>query len=215
MREMRKEDIAQVTEIDREAFPTMWPPANYHHELQNRLAHYLVVYDTDKSVEEPKVEPASEKGFPGLVARLRQLFNHDRFFGNQMPPSVREYILGFVGFWIMADEAHITNIAVREVYRRRGVGGLLLISAIELAPALKARSITLEVRASNTAAQSLYRKYGFSQVGLRRDYYKDDKEDGVLMSTEDITSSSFQAHLQQLKQDHFRKWGAALYRVAR
>jgi len=114
VREMRKEDIAQVTEIDREAFPTMWPPANYHHELQNRLAHYIVVYDADKSVEEPEVEPTIEKGFLGLVARLRRLFNHDRFFGNEMSPLVKEYILGFVGFWIMADEAHITNIAVRE-----------------------------------------------------------------------------------------------------
>ena len=48
IRLMRKEDIAQVTEIDREAFPTMWPPANYLNELQNRLAHYIIACDEEK-----------------------------------------------------------------------------------------------------------------------------------------------------------------------
>ena len=206
---MCREDISQVATIDREAFPTTWPPINYHHELKNRLAHYIVVLDADKSIEEPRVESASRQGFSRLAARLKRLFDHDRFFGYEVLPPGRESILGFTGFWVMADKAHITNIAVREAYHRQGIGGLLLISIIDLAPALKARSLILEVRASNTAAQSLYRKYGFSQVGLRRGYYREDKEDAVLMSTEDITSAPFQAHLQQLKQTHSSKWGPA------
>jgi len=212
---MRREDIAQVTEIDREAFPTLWPPANYQHELQNRLAHYIVACDEEKTVEEPEVEASPEKGFPSLVSRVRQLFNHDRFFSNKLPPSGREYIIGFAGFWIMADEAHLTNIAVWKLYRRQGVGELLLISVIDMATKLNAYIITLEVRASNTAAQGLYHKYGFTQVGLRRGYYTDNREDAVLMSTENITSASFQAHLQQLKQAHSRRWGIALYQVVR
>jgi len=215
VRLMRREDIAQVTEIDREAFPTLWPPANYQHELQNRLAHYIVACDEEKTVEEPEVEASPEKGFPSLVSRVRQLFNHDRFFSNKLPPSGREYIIGFAGFWIMADEAHLTNIAVWKLYRRQGVGELLLISVIDMATKLNAYIITLEVRASNTAAQGLYHKYGFTQVGLRRGYYTDNREDAVLMSTENITSASFQAHLQQLKQAHSRRWGIALYQVVR
>ena len=215
VRLMRREDIAQVTEIDREAFPTLWPPANYQHELQNRLAHYIVACDEEKTVEEPEVEASPEKGFPSLVSRVRQLFNHDRFFSNKLPPSGREYIIGFAGFWIMADEAHLTNIAVRKLYRRQGVGELLLISVIDMATKLNAYIITLEVRASNTAAQGLYHKYGFTQVGLLRGYYTDNREDAVLMSTENITSASFQAHLQQLKQAHSRRWGIALYQVVR
>jgi len=75
--------------------------------------------------------------------------------------------------------------------------------------------ITLEVRASNIAAQSLYSKYGFAQVGLRRGYYTDNREDGVLMSTEDIASVPFQVRLQELKQAHSEKWGIALGEVAR
>lgn len=214
VRLMRREDIGQVTEIDREAFPTLWPPANYQHELQNRLAHYIVACDEEKTVEEPEVEASPEKGFPSLVSRVRQLFNHNRFFNNKLPQSGREYIIGFAGFWIMADEAHITNIAVRVRHRRQGIGELLLISIIDLASELKARIITLEVRASNTDAQSLYHKYGFTQAGLRHGYYSDNKEDAVLMSVENITSASFQAQLQQLKRAHSRRLGIALYQVA-
>ena len=161
------------------------------------------------------VTAASEKSPYKLAARVRQLFNYNQFFRDESAPLGREYILGFAGFWIMADEAHITNIAVRNIHRCRGIGELLLISMIDLATELNARNLTLEVRASNTAAQKLYSKYGFSQVGLRHGYYTDNKEDAVLMSTEDIISVSFQSRLNQLKKAHSPKYGIALYRVAR
>ncbi len=215
LRRMRREDIAQVTEIDRKAFPTMWPPANYRHELENRFAHYIVVCEEGRTVEEPEVEAIPEGGFFGVASRVRRLFNRDRFFGNEVPASGREYVAGFAGFWFMADEAHLASIAVREEYRRQGIGELLFISIMDLATELDANIITLEVRASNTAALSLYSKYGFIQVGLRRGYYTDDREDAVLMTAENITLASFQARLQQLKQAHSRKWGVALYQIAR
>ncbi len=212
---MRREDVAQVTEIDRKAFPTLWPPVNYERELENRLAHYIVACDEAERVEEPKVEASLEKDLPGLASRVGRLFDYNRFFGHELPKSGKQYITGFAGFWVMAGEAHITNIAVRELHRRQGIGELLLISMINLATELNARIITLEVRASNTIAQSLYCKYGFTQAGLRHNYYIDNKEDAVIMSTENITSPPFQAHLQRLKQAHSRKWGIALYQIAR
>ncbi len=214
VRLMHREDVAQVTEIDREAFPALWPPANYRRELQNRLAHYIVVCDEEKTVDEPEVKAAPVKGFSGLASSVGRFFTQN-LFTNGLPPSTREYIVGFAGFWIMADEAHIINIAVREYYRRWGIGELLLISLIDLAAELNARIITLEVRISNTAAQSLYSKYDFTQVGLRRGYYIDNREDAVLMSTENISSASLQSHLQKLKRAHSRKWGIPLYQVAR
>ncbi len=207
VRLMRREDIAQVTEIDCETFPTLWPPANYRHELENRLAHYIVACEEGERVEGPEMKAIPQKGLSGLVSRLMPLFKSSRFFGSELLSSGRQYIFGFTGFWIMAGEAHITNIAVRETYRRQGIGERLLISTIDLATELEASIITLEVRASNITAQSLYRKYGFTQVGLRQGYYVDNREDGVLMSTENITSDSFQAYLSQLKQAHSRKWG--------
>jgi len=215
VRLMRRENLPQVTEIDREAFPTQWPATNYQHELQNRLAHYIVACDEEKKANQPEVEALPRGSFSSLMAKARHLFNHDRFFSDEPPPSGKQYIAGFTGFWFMAGEAHITNIAVRETYRRQGIGELLLISLIDLATQLKAHVITLEVRVSNTAAQSLYNKYGFTQTGLRRGYYTDDREDGIVMSTENITSASFQTHLTRLKQAHSRKWGIALYQIAR
>lgn len=126
---------------------------------------------------------------------------------DELPPLGEEYILGFAGLWMMADEAHITSIAVRKSYRRQGIGELLLISMIGMARELNAHSFTLEVRVSNTAAQNLYSKYGFTQVGLRRGYYTEDKEDAVLMSTESLSSTSFQSRLNRLKKAHSQKWG--------
>ena len=203
---MRKEHIAQVNEIDREAFPTQWPPPNYKNELQNQFAHYIVACDKDEKAEDPEVTSLPEQGQNRFDSRIRRWFN--RLSGNGKTQPTRQLIAGFAGIWVLADEAHITNIAVRKRYQRRGIGELLLISVIDMAKELKADIMTLEVRASNTNAQKLYDKYGFKEVGLRRAYYTDNREDGVLMSTESIHSASFQEHFQQLKQALSSKWGS-------
>jgi ribosomal-protein-alanine N-acetyltransferase len=206
IRLMCGDDLPQVNEIDHEAFPTLWPPANYHRELKNGLAHYIVACDEEKEYEPPAPKDAPPKGSPWLLGRLKLLFNHRKPSNNEAPPAARGYVFGFAGLWMMAGEAHITNIAVREKYRRQGIGELLLISMIELALELDAHLVTLEVRTSNTTAQSLYAKYGFVEVGLRRGYYTDNREDGVLMTIEAVTSAPVQANLRQLKQAHARRW---------
>ena len=198
IRLMHKEDITQVTEIDREAFPTQWPPPNYQNELRNQMAHFIVVCDGEKPVETTK----STSGKTGLISRLRRFFRLDRPSDEGQSESPGHYIVGFVGSWIMADEAHITSIAVREAYRRQGIGEQLIISAIEKAIENKADILTLEVRVSNTGAQALYTKYGFTQVGLRKGYYTDNREDAIIMSTDKIRSAPFQARFQQLKEAH-------------
>ena len=151
------------------------------------------------------------------MSGLRRLLRHP--FRNELPLPIGHYIVGFTGFWVMADEAHVTSIAVREAYRRRGIGELLLIYTIDLATRLKARIVTLEVRVSNTDAQSLYTRYGFTEAGVRQGYYVDrgynidNREDGLLMSTQDINSAAFQEQLQQLTQAHRQKWGMAISQI--
>jgi len=214
IRPMFREDLPQVNEIDHEAFPTLWPPPNYQRELKNGLAHYIVACDEDIEYQPPEPpEDTPKKGLSGLLARLRLLFNHHQPSGNGAPPAARGYVYGFTGLWLMAGEAHITNIAVREKHRRQGIGELLLISLIDLAIELGAHLVTLEVRASNTDAQNLYAKYGFVEVGLRRAYYTDNREDGVLMTIEDVTSAPVQANLRRLKQAHARRWEAPVSRL--
>src|SRR3972149_8773083 len=152
---MCKEDVVQVTEIDREAFPTQWPPPNYQNELRNHMAHLTVVCDGDKPVEQPVANTAPEKSSTGLASRLRRFLRLGRPSGHQSSPSPEHYIVGFVGSWIMADEAHITSIAVRETYRRQGIGEQLIISAIEKAIENKADILTLEDRVSNTGSETI------------------------------------------------------------
>ena len=200
IRPMVKDDLTQVTDIDREAFPTQWPPANYRQELQNRLAHYIVVCDDTRTVEIPAVKQQK-----GLTAWLKSWLNRDRYPVDDSATVEKQYIIGFSGIWVMTDEAHITNIAVRQEYLRRGLGELLLIATIDLAIELKVSIMTLEVRASNTAAQNLYSKYSFMEVGIRRSYYLDNREDAVIMTTESIVSETFQAHLRQLREALTRK----------
>ena len=208
---MRKGDIPQVDEIDREAFPTQWPPPNYRHELELQLAHYFVALDETKTTLET-AKP--ENILDSIISPLKRLFQHERT-STKSPSSTRQYIVGFAGIWVMADEAHITNVAVRRQYQRRGIGELLLISLIDLTNQLNASFMTLEVRSSNTTAQHLYAKYAFKQVGTRPGYYLDNREDGVLMSTESITSTSFQEHFQRLKQVYFKKHRVQSYEPAR
>ncbi len=209
IRPMYKEDVPQVNEIDREVFPAQWPPPNYQRELQNKLARLIVACDGNKTVEVAELKVAPENVVSGLISKLRRLFSRERPLDDNLPPSWRHYIVGFAGIWVMTDEAHITNIAVRNFYQRQGIGELLLISIIDLAAELNASSLTLEVRAANTPAQSLYIKYGFTQVGLRSGYYMDNREDALLLTAESTTSAPFQTRFQQLKQDYSRRYGIA------
>jgi ribosomal-protein-alanine N-acetyltransferase len=207
IRPMEMEDLAQVSEIDREAFPTQWPPANYRQELQNRLARYIVADDDTRTAEVPSVKPR-----PALIRLVSRWLPWLVPTDHRRSPLPRPYIAGFSGIWMMADEAHITNIAVRQEYQGRGIGSLLLIATVDLALGLKASFMTLEVRASNLVAQKLYSRYGFTQTGVRRGYYLDNKEDAVIMSTESLNSPAFQAQVQELRESLAGKL-ASTYKV--
>jgi len=90
-------------------------------------------------------------------------------------------IIGYGGLWLIVDEAHVTNIAVRAAYRGRGLGERLLREMMRMAASLGALRITLEVRVSNEVAKNLYRKLGFSGTGIRPRYYSDNQEDAQIM----------------------------------
>jgi len=206
IRKMTRDDIEQVTEIDHEAFPTMWPPANYKRELEISIAHYIVACNNDDSFyphERVQNSPNRQFGFSpwtmltGKGKGQKESITNDKLKG----------ILGFGGIWIMADEAHITNIAVRREYQRMGIGEQLLIAMINIAIEQKVRFLTLEVRPSNMIAQRLYRKYGFTQIDIRRNYYTDNREDALVMIADDICGAEFQKRIGDLKATYSLKWG--------
>lgn len=90
-------------------------------------------------------------------------------------------VAGYGGMWIIMDEAHVTNIAIKRKYRGRKWGERLLIELQNSAAFLGAVRMTLEVRKSNQIAQRLYEKHGFRSVGIRPKYYTDNNEDALIM----------------------------------
>lgn len=101
--------------------------------------------------------------------------------------------LGYSGFWLIGEEAHITTLAVAPECRRQYIGERLLIHDIHQAQKVGANWMTLEVRVSNEMAQRLYFKYGFKSLGFRRNYYQDNGEDALVLWTENINSPEFKS----------------------
>ena len=90
-------------------------------------------------------------------------------------------VVGFAGAWIIIDESHVTNIAVAEAARRRGIGLAMTRALLQYLSNLGAAYATLEVRESNLAARAMYEKLGFFKVGRRKRYYEDNGEDALIM----------------------------------
>jgi ribosomal-protein-alanine N-acetyltransferase len=99
-------------------------------------------------------------------------------------PGDGDVLLGFVIAWVVHDEIHVLNLAVDPPHRRRGVARTLLLEVLDRARGLHARTVTLEVRRSNQAAQRLYEGLGLRPVGVRPNYYADEGEDAIVMVLE-------------------------------
>ncbi len=90
-------------------------------------------------------------------------------------------IIGYAGYWQVVDELHLINIAVHPEYRRQGLGKHLLFYILCDGKRLGLKKATLEVRASNLAAQRLYEQLGFKNIACRKHYYSDNLEDAIIM----------------------------------
>ncbi len=89
--------------------------------------------------------------------------------------------VGYMGMWVLADEGHITNVAVGKNYRGKGIGSALVEDFIRTGKEKDLAFLTLEVRVSNNDAIALYEKHGFKEVGRRKKYYEN-TEDAILMT---------------------------------
>lgn len=114
---------------------------------------------------------------------------------------VDEEVVGYAGMWVILDEAHITTIAVESAVRGQHVGERLLVGLIDASLERGGRWMTLEVRKSNVTAQALYRKYGFREIGTRKAYYSDNREDAIVMWTGNLRERDFQTRLTALRRD--------------
>ena len=177
-----RKDLRQVMAIERESFSAPWPVSAYRHELtRNDLSTYLVLR---LQREDPS----------GRWARLIE-----RWTAHSASP-----VLGYGGLWMLVDEAHISTLAVHPEWRGRGLGELLLVALIEVGALRGAAESTLEVRVSNLVAQSLYAKYAFAEVGRRKNYYHDNNEDALIMTTPRMDSTRF-ASLLAVQKERLRE----------
>jgi ribosomal-protein-alanine N-acetyltransferase len=108
-------------------------------------------------------------------------------------------VVGYAGLMMTADDAHITTIAVDPRWHRNGIGTRLLVVLAREAIEREARSLTLEVRLSNKAAQDLYRRFGFGPVGVRKNYYAETNEDALVMWAHEIQRPEYAELLEGLE----------------
>lgn len=98
----------------------------------------------------------------------------------------RARVVGYIGYWLIVDEAHISTLAVAPSLRRRKIGSQLLRAALRSAAKQGAERVSLEVRESNLGAIKLYERYGFVSHSKKTEYYRDNGEDAVVMILYDL-----------------------------
>ena len=205
LRRLQTGDIDQVIEIEREAFSPLWITTPFKRELNNQYACYLVACKPEEFEEEDSTGTDSKENrslWSRVVTGAQRLVP-----GKDEENNLQTPIAGYVSVWYQGEEAHITEIAVRETRRGNGIGELLLIGSLREAVKYGSKVMTLEARVSNFIAQRLYEKYGFKNVGTRKAYYSDNREDAVIMTTNPISSEEYQAMFRELQESFLTRWG--------
>ncbi len=188
LRYMRADDIREVSRIDRLCFEPPWSRDSYAFEIkESKISHMVVLEEQASPI--PALPPTDD----GWMRRLSGWMRQDS-------PAIAKssLIVGYGGLWKIDGEAHVSTIATHPEQRGRGYGEILLAGMFRKALRLKAEYLVLEVRVSNAVAQNLYRKYGFSRHGRKRNYYRSDKEDAYDMRVS--LDSSVRQHFGQLYQ---------------
>jgi [ribosomal protein S18]-alanine N-acetyltransferase len=159
------------------------------------------------------IAPMRRRHLRAVVAIERSVnprpWSHGLFAGELRMPTSRYWVVarsgvqvvGFGGLMVTLDEGHITNFAVHEDFRRRHVASRMLLVLFAEAVGRGVRDMTLEVRASNTAARRLYAAFGFAPGGVRRAYYQDNGEDALIMWAHDIDADAGRARLARIEHD--------------
>jgi ribosomal-protein-alanine N-acetyltransferase len=125
------------------------------------------------------------------------------YLGELRRPEGRTYlvakvdgrVVGFGGILFIADDGHVTNIAVDPAVRRRGIATRLLLALIRDAIDEGSTAVTLEVGVHNRGAQALYRRFGFAPAGVRRNYYRGSGEDAMVMWVHDVDTPAYRDRL--------------------
>jgi len=162
--------LPAVLELDNLCFGKLWTLEAYQREIDSPNSELLGLFVENKGAEEQS-----------KIQNLK--------FKIPLP------LLAMGCFWAILDEAHITLLAVHPDYQGQGLGQAMLWGVMQAARDRALERATLEVRASNQSAISLYRKFGFQLAGRRRRYYKDTNEDALILWRSGLQQPEFQVEL--------------------
>ncbi len=198
---MTQEDVDEVGQVERQCFPNPWPLSAYRRELKNTEQNYYIVLRDDPDVEaddggDDPAQNGDHSWLPRSAPRRPRRFTLWPI-GRRQDPGIAPPIIGFAGMWNLYDEAHITTIGVLPHLRGRGLGELLFLAMLDEAIRRRVNWVTLEVRVSNSGAQALYRKYGFSVQGRRPRYYSDNNEDALIMWSESLKDPDYLRRIEE------------------
>lgn len=141
---------------------------------------YLIRKMTEQDLDE--VMMIEKESFSLPWSRESYLGELRNSFANYIVCDCAGNIAGYAGIWVVFEEAHITNVAVRKSFRSQGIGLALMAEAERIARVKKAVRILLEVRPSNAAALHMYENLSYMQTALRKAYYSDNGEDAMVMT---------------------------------
>ncbi|KHF38582.1 ribosomal protein S18-alanine N-acetyltransferase [Halalkalibacter okhensis] len=145
-------------------------------EQEKETIRFMTMEDID-TVMEVERDAFSTPWDPTIF--LNELTSNQ--FAQYLVYEVEGEIIGYCGLWVVMDEAQVTNIAIHSKNRGQGHGERLLQYVISFLRQMGVSKLSLEVRVSNTVAQNLYRKMGFIEGGIRKNYYADNLEDALVM----------------------------------
>ncbi|MFB2935769.1 ribosomal protein S18-alanine N-acetyltransferase [Aerosakkonemataceae cyanobacterium BLCC-F154] len=179
--------LPKVVELDQKCFPGgLWTQDGYQRELDSPNSDVLLILEAEQGsqgAEEQRSRGAESKDSPSPQSLVPS------------PP-----LLAIGCQWAILDEAHITIVAVRPDYQHQGLGQAMLLALLSRARQRGLERATLEVKASNQPAISLYQKFGFQVAGRRRRYYQDTGEDALILWLSGLQYPEFTQALSQWEQ---------------
>ncbi|MCC3528438.1 MAG: ribosomal protein S18-alanine N-acetyltransferase [Microcoleus sp. PH2017_22_RUC_O_B] len=192
IKHINAEHLNSAVELDRLCFGGLWTIEGYRRELDSPNSDLLGLWvsDTGAGVAETfdsELEPVD-------------IFTPQNAAGTGAPPlQTTETLIGLGCLWAILEEAHITILAIDPRFQGQGLGQALLWALLKSANRRQLERATLEVRASNLVALSLYHKFGFQEAGRRKRYYADTGEDAAIMWRNGLEKPQFEQYLAKEK----------------
>ena len=187
IKHLAPEHLPDAVELDRLCFGGLWAIEGYRREIDSPNSDLLGLWAWETEDSESAHNQADTHHPPLLQIRART---------HHPPPlQVPPMLIGLGCLWAILEEAHITILAIDPRFQGQGLGQALLLALLKSAHDRQLERSTLEVRASNLAAVSLYKKFGFKEAGRRKRYYEDTGEDALVMWRSGLEKPEFQEYL--------------------